>query len=135
MYSNALACMVICLFCGILTLAIKIPLLARCIINCAEMYLVSTYLGVVYYNSAILITTLGITELTVVYCPIRNVFHLEPLPLGNSQENTSKYHNIWCIDQLVLCLQTLPNSLRLCLLWMDISPLNAGIFIRMSVTL
>ena len=43
-----------------------------------------------------LITTLGITELTVVYCPIKDDFRLEPL--GNSREDMGKFHSILCVD-------------------------------------
>ena len=53
-----------------------------------------------------LLTTLGIFELSVVYCPIRDSFHLTPL--GNNPEEISKCNSIILTNLLVyfLCIGT-----------------------------
>ena len=49
-----------------------------------------------------LLSTLGIFELSVVYCPITNNFHISPL--DNDQENMGEYDSILCVILLILCL-------------------------------
>ena len=52
----------------------------------------------------ILITTLGLFEFSLVYCPARDHFHISSL--GNSQEEMSKWDGINVfINYMLLCLQ------------------------------
>ena len=67
----------------------------------------------------LLVTTLGITELLVVYCPIRDDFRLALL--GNSRENMGKFHSISYIDQLILYLYIAPAKLIVSVPTVDIN--------------
>lgn len=62
----------------------------------------------------LLITTLGIFEFSLVYCPVRDHFHISSL--GNSQEEMSKCESInVSINYMLLCLQRLPSLIHVCL--------------------
>lgn len=78
-----------------------------------------------------LLTTLGIFELSIVYCPIRDNFHL--VPLGNSQENMSKYHSISYVDQLANTLFIGVAKFNISVPTMDIRVFPRQVYIHKDV--
>ena len=76
-----------------------------------------------------LITTLGIFEFSLVYCPARDHFHISSL--GNSQEEMSKCESInVSINYMLLCLQRLPSLIRVCLLLISMTYRDTCTYIK-----